>query len=299
MDDRKLRYFVAVAEELNFTRASQRLYATQSTVSATIRSLEQELGAPLLARTTRSASLTEAGAAFLPEAKAAIEAIDRARASVEPMSTGLRGSLTVGTLSSLTTVNVPELAGDFHRRYPSVKLRVEISPRGASGHVERVKSGMLDLGFVGNAEGDPDLDARAIRTFRLAAFVAAMHPLAQRRTVSLAALATEPFIELPMGFAQRKLVDDAFARNRLRREIVVEVMDLAAIPLYVANGLGVALLPDGFADEAGLPIRAVPLAGAGLSWTLSVVSAHGRRISRAAQAFLELLPEHTRDGTSW
>jgi DNA-binding transcriptional LysR family regulator len=299
VDDRKLRYFVAVAEELNFTRASQRLYATQSTVSATVRSLEQELGTYLLARTTRSVSLTEAGAAFLPEARAAIEAIDRARASVEPMNAGLRGSLAVGTLSSLTIVNVPELAGDFHRRYPAVKFRIEISPRGASGHVERIKSGFLDLAFVGNVEGDSDLDVRPIRTFRLAAFVADTHPLGHQSAVSLATLAAEPFIELPVGFAQRDVVDHIFARHGLRREIVVEVMDLAMMPLYVAHGMGVALLPDSFAAEIDLPIRAVPLTGLKLEWTLSVISAHGRRLSRAAQAFLDLVPGHTKEGTSW
>ncbi|GAA5152864.1 LysR family transcriptional regulator [Pseudonocardia eucalypti] len=299
MDDRKLRYFVAVAEELNFTRASQRLYATQSTVSATIRALEQELGASLLARTTRSVSLTEAGATFLPEARAAIEAIDRARASVEPMSAGLRGSLAVGTLSSLTTVNVPELAGDFHRRYPSVKCRIEISPRGAAGHVERIKSGFLDLAIVGDAEGDPELDVRPIRSFRLAVFVAGSHPLARRRNVDLATLAGEPFVDLPIGFAQREVVDRAFAGHGLRREIAVEVMDLAAIPLYVAHGMGVALLPDGFAADTDLPVRALPLAGVELNWTLSVISAHGRRLSRAAHAFLDLVPEHTTPDASW
>jgi DNA-binding transcriptional LysR family regulator len=299
VDDRKLRYFVAVAEELNFTRASQRLYATQSTVSATIRSLEQELGTSLLARTTRSVSLTDAGAAFLPEARAAIEAIDRARASVEPMSTGLRGNLALGTLSSMKTVDVPELAGDFHRRYPGVGLRIEISARGAAGHVERIKSGFLDLAFVGAVEGDADLDVRPIRRFRLAAFVAGTHRFAGEREVSLADLAAEPFIELPMGFAQRGVVDDAFARHGLRRRIAVEVMDLATMPQYVANELGVAILPDSFAAGAELPIRAVPFAGVDLTWTLSVASARGRPLSRAARAFLDLIPHHTFRASSW
>jgi DNA-binding transcriptional LysR family regulator len=299
VDDRKLRHFVAVAEELNFTRASQRLYATQSTVSATVRSLEQELGTSLLARTTRSVSLTEAGAAFLPEARAAIEAIDRARASVEPMSTGLRGSLSLGTLSSMMTVDVPALAGDFHRRYPGVGFRIEISARGAAGHVERIKSGFLDLAFVGAVEGDPDLDISPIRTFQLAAFVAAEHPLSQEREVGLATLAAEPFIELPMGFAQRGVVDDVFARHGLRRHIVVEVMDLAAVPHYVAHGLGVAILPVGFAADAELPVRALRFADVDLSWTLSVASARGRPLSRAARAFLDLVPEHIGRAPSW
>jgi DNA-binding transcriptional LysR family regulator len=295
VDDRKLRYFVVVAEELNFTRASERLYATQSTVSATIRSLERELGSPLLTRTTRSVSLTDAGAAFLPEARAAIEALDRAKASVEPLSAGLRGSLTLGTLSSLATVDVPALAGDFHRRYPAVTFRIDISSRGAAGHVDRIKAGFLDLAFVTNVDEDPALDIHLIRSFPLAAFVAVTHPLSRRQSVSLADLAAEPFIGLPTGFGLRTLVDDVFARNGLRRQINVEVMDIATVPRYVAHEMGVAILPSGFADS-GLPIRALALIGPELRLTLAVAAARNRPLSRAARAFLDLIPEHTRQG---
>jgi DNA-binding transcriptional LysR family regulator len=114
--------------------------------------------------------------------------------------------------------------------------------------------------------------------------------------VSFTDLAGEPFIELPLGFAQRRVVDDAFARHGLRREIAVEVMDLATMHHFVAHGVGVAVLPDGFATEDDLAIRALPFVEEELSWTLSVVSAHGRPLSRAAAAFLDLIPEHTRLG---
>ena len=96
MDLKQLEYFVAVAEELNFTRAAERLYAVQSTVSSGIRSLETELKATLFDRSTRQVSLSAAGRAFLPEARAALAALERARESVQEVSGGLRGSVRIG-----------------------------------------------------------------------------------------------------------------------------------------------------------------------------------------------------------
>ena len=296
MDERKLRAFVTVAEELHFTRAAQRLYATQSTVSATIRALEQELGAALLTRTTRAVTLTDAGRAFLPEAKAALEALDRARASVEPPDSELRGSLALGSLSSLRTVDVAALAGEFRRRHPQVQLRIDISPRGSVGHVDRVRSGLLDLAVIAHPDSEvPGLVVHPLRTFQVAALVPAAHPLADRESVPLAELAAEPFIDLPVGFTQRSMVDAAFADRGLQRWISVEVPDLSTLPQFVASGVGVAFLPSALTTTE-LPVRALGLADADLRWTLSVVTAAGRPLSRAAEAFLRLLPAHVRTG---
>ncbi|WP_033344964.1 LysR family transcriptional regulator [Catenuloplanes japonicus] len=293
MDDRKLECFVAVAEELNFTRAAQRLYATQSTVSAALRSLEEELGASLFTRTTRSVTLTEAGAAFLPEARAAIEALDRARAAVAPETAGLRGSLTIGTLHSITTVDVPALAGEFHRRHPGVRLRVEISARGAAGHIERVKAGFLDLALVSDAENEPGVQVTPLRVVPLALFVPSSHRLAARSVVSIADLAGERFIDLPAGFGQRTAVDRAFAEAGVHRDLCVETMEIAAVAQYIHHGLGIGFLPAGYTTQ----LPTVRIRGVTLGWTLSAATAAGRGRSRAAQELIALLPAHTRTDT--
>ncbi|GAA1642472.1 LysR family transcriptional regulator [Actinoplanes couchii] len=296
MDGRKLAYFVAVAEELNFTRAAQRHYATQSTVSAAVQALEQELGVGLLRRTTRSVALTEAGAAFLPEARAAIEALDRARATVEPERNGLRGSLTFGTLHSIGSVDVPALAGEFHRRHPGVRLRLEISARGTAGHVERLRSGFLDLALVSDAGDDPGLDAVPIRAVPLALFVPADHRLAGQQTVDLADLAGERFIDLPIGFGQRTVIDRAFADARQPRELCVETMEITAVQQYITHGLGIGFMPAGYAGSVP-HLRPVRVRNLDLSWTLSLATAAGRSRSRAAQRLIELLPGHIRTDT--
>lgn len=122
--------------------------------------------------------LTEAGSAFLPEARTAIEALDRARAAVEPLSAGLRGSLTVAVLSGLTVIDVPALAGDFHRRHPEVVLRTETSPRGTAGLIERVEESHVDVAFVGADIKDEHLRARAIKRYHAQLLVPAGHPRA-------------------------------------------------------------------------------------------------------------------------
>ncbi|MDJ1134247.1 LysR family transcriptional regulator [Streptomyces iconiensis] len=292
MDQRRLEYFLTVAEELNFTRAAERLHVTQSTLSAGIKALEQELRAELLLRSTRSVRLTEAGSAFLPEARTAIESLDRARAAVEPLAKGLRGSLTVGVLSGLTVIDVPALAGDFHRRHPEVRLRTETSQRGTSGLIEKIKESHIDVAFVGANLKDDQLRTMAIKKYDIQLLVPADHRLSGRKSVRVRDIADESFVDMPAGFGQRQLVDDAFTRAELSRRVLIEVSDITTIADYVAHGLGVALLPPDFAEPAGDAVRVVPLVDARLSWTLSVVASATRPPTRALHAFLDLIPHH-------
>lgn len=294
VDQKRLEYFITVAEELNFTRAAQRLHVTQSTLSAGIKALEHELRTELLLRSTRSVRLTEAGSAFLPEARTAIEVLDRARAAVEPLSTGLRGSLTVGVLSGLTVIDVPALAGEFHRRHPEVRLRAETSQRGTSGLIERIKESHVDVAFVGADIKDEHLKSRAIKRYEIQLLVPADHPLARRKRVRLRDIAGESFVDMPAGFGQRQIADDAFTKEGLSRRVLIEVSDITTIADYVAHGLGVALLPPDFAATAGDTVRTVPLADARLAWTLSVVASATRPPTRALHAFLDLIPHHIR-----
>ncbi|MET9296626.1 LysR family transcriptional regulator [Streptomyces sp. NPDC003077] len=299
MDQRRLEYFIAVAEELNFTRAAQRLHVTQSTLSAGIKALESDLKIELLTRSTRSVRLTEAGAVFLPEARTALEALERARAAVEPVATGLRGSLTVGVLSGLTVIDVPALAGDFHRRYPGVRLRTETSPRGTAGLLERIKESHVDVAFVGAAVTDEHLKARPVKKYDVQLLVPAGHPLADRTSVRLRDIAAETFVDMPTGFGQRDLVDDAFAKADLPRRVLIEVSDITTIADYVAHGLGIALLPPDLAQHTGGTVRTIPLTGTHLSWTLSVVASATRPPTRALHAFLDLIPHHVRRDRSF
>lgn len=294
VDTRQLEYFVAVAEELSFTRAAQRLFTVQSTVSAAVRALETDLKTTLFDRSTRRVTLSAAGQALLPEAKAALEALDRARAAVEEASTGLRGNVRIGTMTRLGLVDLAGLLGAFYRKYPLVDVQVTTSPSGSSGLADDVRHGRLDLALVGLAKPDMvGLEARELTSVPFVVLLPSSHPLAGQAAIRLEELAGERFVDMLSGFGNRRTVDRVFDNAGIQRRVQVEVPDVTSVPDYVRAGLGVAVVP----DQRGAEVEGVtrlPIAGTDLSWTVSAVTASGRRSSRAVTALLDLLTDSIR-----
>ncbi|MFK4083209.1 LysR family transcriptional regulator [Kribbella sp. NPDC020789] len=288
MDSRQLEYFVAVAEELSFTRAAQRLFTVQSTVSAAIRALETDLKTTLFDRSTRRVTLSDAGAALLPEAKAALEALDRARSVVEEASTGLRGSIRIGTMTRLGLIDLASLLGAFYRKYPLVEVQVTTSPTGSSGLADDVRHGRLDVALLGLPPAElGGLEVRDLAAVPFAVLVPPSHRLAGRASVSLKELAGERFVDMLRGFGNRRMVDQAFERAGIPRQVHVEVPDLSEVPEYVRAGLGIAVVPDVAPIVA--EVVHLPLTDPALTWTLSVATIAGRTPSRAVVALQELL----------
>jgi DNA-binding transcriptional LysR family regulator len=297
MDSRQLEYFVAVAEELSFTRAAQRLFTVQSTVSAAIRALETDLKTTLFDRSTRRVTLSDAGEALLPEAKAALEALDRARSVVEEASTGLRGSVRIGTMTRLGLVNLAELLGSFYQRYPLVDVQVTTSPSGSSGLADDVRHGRLDVALVGLSPAEmTGLEPRELATVAFVVLVPSSHRLASAGEVRLKDLAGERFVDMLRGFGNRTTVDRAFDTAGLPRRVQVEVPDLTTVPEYVRAGLGVAVVPEMDLDEVPGVTR-LRLVGVDLTWTLSTITLSGKRPSRAVTALLDLMATSIRPGT--
>ncbi|WP_020658538.1 LysR family transcriptional regulator [Amycolatopsis benzoatilytica] len=288
METRQLEYFVAVAEELSFTRAAQRLFATQSTVSATIRALETDLGTTLFDRSTRRVALSAAGMLFLPEAKAALESVERARSVVQEASAGLRGSLRIGTLTSMSAFDLPVLLGAFHRKHPRVDLHLTVSMTGSTGLADDVRHGRLDVALLGLAHSElGGLDVTPLASLPYYAVLPDAHRLADRPSIALPDLDGEQFVDCPRGFGNRLAVDRAFAALGMSRRVIVEVADLRTLPRYVAAGLGVAVTP-GTGPRAFPGTVAKDLAGSALTLPLSVVVSAARPPSRALRTLLDL-----------
>ncbi|GAB3827226.1 LysR family transcriptional regulator [Dactylosporangium cerinum] len=292
MELRHLVYFVAVAEERNFSRAAERLRVVQSGVSAAIRSLERELGVQLFDRSSQRVALTDAGAALLPEARATIDAAQAARDAVDEVRGGLRGTLRIGTLISVGFIDLPGLLGQFRAEHPGVDLRLRAAPTGSAGLARSLLDGELDVAFVSLAGRPPaGLSVRVLVAEPIVAVLPAGHPLADRATVSLADLAEEPFVDSPPGYGNRTEVDRGFAAAGLRRRVALEVADIATVAQYVRNGLGVALLPR-FSVGAADGLRTPAVSGARLRWTFGVATGSARRPSAAVRALLDLVDAH-------
>jgi DNA-binding transcriptional LysR family regulator len=292
---RQLRYFVTVAEELSFTRAASRLFAAQSTVSAAVRALEEELQVSLFDRSTRAVALSAAGSVFLPEAKAVVAAAERAGEVVGAAAQRLQGSLRIGTMTRVSALDLPRLVGAFRRRHPLVDIRIQVSGSGSGGIAEDVRRGRLDVGVVALGSGEAhDLDLRHFATVPYVVLLPAGHSLAQRESVTLRDLAHENFIEGPIGFGTRTAMDRAFGELGISRRISVEITDIATAVAYVRAVDGAAVIPRyEFADMAGVVSR--PLSGAVPVLMLSFAVRAGRTPSPAVAALLDLSSNYTRD----
>ena len=200
MELRQLEYFVTVAEEANFTRAAARLHVAQPGVSAQVRRLERELGEELFDRSGRRVRLTEVGAAVLPYARAALSSVSGARATVAEFTGLVRGHVTVGMVTSMSThaLDLPGLLSDFHRRHPEVEIT--LSEAGSGVLLDRLQAGRIDGVFAGLA-GDPPpgVDIQVITDEPLVAIVARDDPMAARDTITLEELAGHALIGLSPG----------------------------------------------------------------------------------------------------
>jgi DNA-binding transcriptional LysR family regulator len=285
---RHLEYFVAVAEELSFTRASRRLHVVQSGVSSAIQGLERELGAALFERNRRRVALTDAGKALLPEARAALAAAESAQEAVAETRQGLRGTLTIGTMLSTAQVDLPALIGRFHAEHPGVLVRTRVFPGGSSDLAREVAGGGLDLAVL-SIPGDPPagLAIRPLTGEPLVLVCHPGHPLAGVPVVRIDRLAAETFIDFPAGWGNRAVADRAFAAAGLDRQVSFEVGDFATAAGLVRNGLGVAFIPASAA--AGFDGLSRCDVSPRLVWPISVATPTERRLPAAAQAFLGYL----------
>ncbi|WP_328664098.1 LysR family transcriptional regulator [Streptomyces sp. NBC_00328] len=248
MDLRQLEYFVAVAEERNFTRAAERVHISQSGVSAQIRQLERELGAELFDRSARTVTLTVAGVAALDHARAALAAAGAVGQAVGEVTGLVRGRLTVGMVIGCTLAPLFDALAAFHAAHPGVEI--SLLEDGSDRLVDGVRDGTVDLALVGAANAAPDgLDSLTVISERLTAAVPAGHPLERRRRVALRDLMPYPIVCMPPGTGLRAVFDQACAAQNLRPTIALQASAADAIAGLAARGLGVAVLSASMAEN--------------------------------------------------
>jgi DNA-binding transcriptional LysR family regulator len=297
MDLKQLEYFVMVAGEQNFTRAAERLHIVQSGLSASIRALEEELGAALFIRTTRRVTMTPTGRAFLTEARRVLAAAADARRLVDQMQGLQRGSLSIGTIQGLSPLfDIAEMLGRFRTTYPQIEIR--LTSGGSLSLIEGVRTGALDLAFtqfVGSIP--PGATAWMLACEPMVAVCSPGHRLAGRRDVALGDLVGETFVDLHPDWGTRQLIDRSFGEQRLARRTGFEVNDLSTQLDLVAHGLGIALVPKAVIanridEQAPYRVGFAELAEPEICWELAVVFAHddrGQPISAVTRTFLDLL----------
>ena len=255
MELRHLRYFVAVAEERHFGRAAERLHMAQPPLSQQIRQLEGELGVTLLRRTTRRVDLTDAGAAYLDQARRILAAVDDAGLEAQRVQAGLTGRLVIGCVGSATYSLLPMLARSLREELPGV----DFSFRGemlVPDQVDALLAGGIDLALLRPPVDEPGLAVRPLRTERLIVALPEGHRLADRRRIRVADLRHEDLVMHPargrsvMHGLVTSLCREAGFLPRVRHEVA----ETSTLVTFVASGLGVAVVPE--------PVAALGVPGA-------------------------------------
>lgn len=243
MELRHLRYFVAVAEELNFSRAAERLHIAQPPLSQQIRSLETELGVQLFNRNKHRVCLTEVGELFLVEARQTLIQAERAIETAQRASQGELGRLVIGFASSIAYSIFPDILRAFREKLPGVELILH--ELNTSLQTQGVHGGTIDLGFVHLPIAEERLSLLTVLEEPMVVAVPKTHPLADHPQISLASLANDRFILFPRhvasGFYDQVL--SACQQAGFTPNVIQEAKLMQTIVCLVAGEMGVALVP--------------------------------------------------------
>lgn len=297
MELRHLRYFVAVAEELHFTRAALRLGIGQPPLSQQIQQLEAEVGTPLFRRLPRGTELTDAGRSFLEEAREILSRADKAIERAQRAAQGELGRIRVGMINSAPFHPlIPRILREYRERYPQVALTLtEQSTPELAG---RIREEQLDVAFIRPLLAqEPKLVTEPLFDEEMLVALPQGHPRARSRSIPLAALSLEPFVLFPRSVGSG-LYDEIIAachRAGFSPRIGQEASQVTSIVNLVAAGLGISLVPASMqrVQSEGVAFRPIrddaPLARMSLVWregddmpTVQRMLALARNIARQA-----------------
>lgn len=243
MEFRHLRYFIAVAEELHFGRAAERLHMAQPPLSQQIRQLEEELGFQLFHRTKRSVQLTEAGQAFLKEARRVLKQLEQAVQVGQLTHRGELGQLVLGFVSSAAYNVLPTILRQFRASAPAVKLTLRELTTDQQLH--RLRAGRIDIGLLRPPVEEEGLAQLILLQEPLMVALPEFHPLAEHAQISLKAIANEPFILFPRHLAPG-LYDQIISLCQTAHfspNVAQEAVQMQTIVSLVAAEMGIAIVP--------------------------------------------------------
>jgi LysR family transcriptional regulator, hydrogen peroxide-inducible genes activator len=251
MEIHQLRYFVAVADEGNFSRAAAKVRVAQPSLSQQIRKLEAEVGQPLFDRLPRSVVLTEAGRCFIDYARQILASIGDARRCVDELKGEVAGDLAVGAIPTIAPYIFPELVVTFQKHYPEVTL--EIVEDVTDGITRRVEGGELDVAIASTCQQSPTVRRESLGSEALLALVPERHPLAKKTMVALDDLKSQRFLLLHEMHCLSQQVNHLLEARRLRPEIALAGSQLGTIANMVAASIGVSIVPQMMVKHRAIP----------------------------------------------
>jgi LysR family cyn operon transcriptional activator len=282
MELRHLRYFVALAETLSFTRAAERVHVTQSTLSHQIRQLEEEVGRPLFDRIGRRVLLTDAGEGFLGYAARALREVDQGLGELLRTPDALSGEVRIGATGTFNIGFVPECMALFLEKHPTVRITVD--ELAADTIAQRLIDGSLDLGISYQPAEAGRLWFEPLYTEEMVLVVGLAHPLAQRKRVRMVELHRQRMVLLPPSFATRAMLDECFRACGAEPVLAAEVNTIAPMIGLVAR-TSLATIVSSQAIPPREDIRVIPLESPTPVRTPGILWQRGGKQTAAVRSF--------------
>lgn len=257
--------FVAIADDLSFRRAAERLSIDQSAASRRVRRLEQEIGFTLLERSTREVLLTPAGRAFHARGREILEKYDDAVRVARDIGRGMTGRIRIAYMAFAAIDLLPLAVARFRREHPDVEIDlVYLSTQEQTAALARDE---IDVGFLIGPSGNSDFRAQRLRREALWLVAPKDHPLLAHAAVAVGDLARTPLVmgDLAHWEAYRRQLDDTLRRNGVRIDVAMEAPNTLALLGHVAAGIGVTVYPKTITQLLGPGFGARPIEGEGLT----------------------------------
>jgi DNA-binding transcriptional LysR family regulator len=286
MDDRRLRYFLAVVDEGSVTRAAQHLLVAQPSLSQALRAFESELGVQLFHRAGRGVRLSAAGEALVGPARQILRAMDEARRAISGVVALRTGTIEIAALATLAVDPMASLIGRFRERHPGVEVRV-LEPENADGVRALVRDGECELGAAHLPLPGEQLTAHSLGEQELLFVLPPEAATRDQRSLGARELAQTPLVLSPPGTSTRMLLEQALAAVGVTPKVAVQTAAREAIVPLVLAGAGAALLPAPLAREAQRRGAIVRSARPAITRTVGLIHRQGP-LSAAARAFLTI-----------
>jgi DNA-binding transcriptional LysR family regulator len=290
MDFDQLTTFVQVAKLKSFSKAGQKVFRSQSAVSAQIRQLEQAYKAKLLDRSAKSVELTPAGGVLFEYAERLLRLRDESMQIVADRGSVVQGPVTFGANEATCLYLLPDILSEFRRRYPLVHISIY---RNFSHKIlQRLEEGSLDLGIVTLPLKSPNLKMHVINRDRLRFMVSSKNPLAQRSHVTLEEIAAAPLIFPKTGYT-RQVLDKLFRPHRSRLQVAMELPSIGMIKTFVAADVGISIISESFARDQvkSGEVKLLNVEGVDLWRELALVYRRDRSLPRAVQSLINMIRE--------
>lgn len=285
---RHLSYLLEIAKQQNMTKAAETLHLSQPTLSKIVRSVEDELGAPVFDRSGKQLKLTDSGAAAIRQIPAVLRAVQDLHTAMDDVAELKTGSIAIGLPPVIGSVFFPRVIPPFQREFPNVSFQV--TEEGAKKIESLLLSGELDIGVVVGPVNAQAFHSVPFIRQRLALLVHEAHPLAGREAASIRELEQEPFILFSYGFAVRQLVLRACQAAGYEPQILHSSSQWDLMAEMVAAGVGISIVPDVICSKITDPrIRFVQLDDPVIPWQLDVIWPRDNYVPHSVRSFIKFI----------